>query len=91
MDETMDQVETMDDVIETNPEIIDTDETDGFNPLIVVGGAAAAIAVAAFTQRKRIAAFIEKKQVERTLKKCDKLGINYVTIEDTDSVEDEEN
>lgn len=91
MDETMDQVETTDDVIETDAEIIDDTDEGGFAPLLAVGAVATAAGVAIFTQRKRIGAFIEKKRVEHLKKECDKHGIHYVVIEDTDEVEDEEN
>lgn len=91
MDETMDQVETTDDVIETEPEFIEDTDEGGFTPLLVVGGVATAIGVAVFTQRKRISNWIDKKCEARLLKRSEKTGRQYAVIESPKDTTDEEN
>ena len=91
MDENMVQNETMDDVVETDAEIIEDADEGGINPLIVVGGTLTALGVAAFTQRKKIAAWYEQKKIEHLKKQCDKHGINYVVVEPVPNETDTEN
>lgn len=94
MDENMVQDETMDDVVETDAEIIDTDdeEVSSINP-VAVGVAAGVCAIAGFAlaNRDRIASWWDKKQEARYQKWCEKTGRSYVTIEDSDENSDEEN
>lgn len=90
MDEMMDQVETTDDVIETEPEIIEDTDEDSFAPILVVGGIVTAAAVAIVTQRKRISNYIDKKCEERLQKRAEKTGRQYAVIESNDVSESED-
>lgn len=94
MDETMVQDETMNDVIETDAEIIDTDDDSdsSINPVAVgVGVALAAVVGFGIAKRNDIAEWWDKKQEKKYQKWCEKTGRSYVTIEDSNTEQDKEN
>lgn len=94
MDETMVQDETMNDVIETDAEIIDTDDDSdsNINPVAVgVGVALAAVVGFGIAKRNDIAAWWDKRQEQKYQKWCEKTGRSYVMVEDSNTEQDKEN
>lgn len=86
MDETMVQDETMDDVIETDAEVID-DDCITVNPLVVAGGAFTIGAVIIALLHKKIGSAIENAEEKWVCNWCDKHGKMYISI-DTPTEED---
>lgn len=91
MDENMVQNETMDDVVETDAEIIDNTDEGGVNPWLVAVGVAGTIGAVVYTQRKRLANVWDKHQEKRWQKWCEKTGRSYVVVEPAPNETDTEN